>query len=290
MSHWLETFMRAVAVAALCTCLSCFAASASNAVTSSFKDCSDCPEMIVIPPGVFDLGSSTEEANRDLQSVPLLERSMAKSSVEREHPQHSVTIERSFGLAKYPVTRDEFSAFIEATQYQPARTCTLFANYRFSRRDGAAWDNPGFAQGGRDPVVCVSWQDANAYVAWLNKIKGNGADNELSGGFYRLPSEAEWEFAARAGTRTARWWGDAIDVDNADCDGCGSQWDKSRTAPVDSFAPNPLGLLQMLGGVWQLTQDCWHENYVGAPSDGSAWLGGDCTAHVMRGGSWSSDA
>jgi formylglycine-generating enzyme required for sulfatase activity len=280
----------AFVVAALWLCSGTFAAAPAQDAIRSFTDCAHCPEMIVVPPGTFLMGSSAADTDRDIQSVPLIEKIFAKNRIKTEYPQHAVKIVRSFALAKYPVTRDEFDAFIRATNYRPQGGCTLFipSNHHYANRDDAAWDRPGFDQMGREPVVCVSWQDANAYISWLNNGKVNGADAGLEGP-YRLPSEAEWEYAARAGTQTARWWGNAIGANNADCDGCGSPWDKSKTAPVDRFASNPFGLADMLGNVWQLTQDCWHESYVDASADGDAWIEGECNARVMRGGSWTNE-
>ena len=127
---------------------------------------------------------------------------------------------------------------------------------------------------GVQPVVSVSWYAARAYCTFQGE---------------RLPTEAEWEYVARANTTTAYWWGDAIGQNNAVCDGCGSQWDSQQTAPVGSFKPNPFGVFDTAGNVWEWTQDCWHSNYDGAPTDGSAWLeknGGNCTGRVVRGGSW----
>jgi formylglycine-generating enzyme required for sulfatase activity len=139
----------------------------------------------------------------------------------------------------------------------------------------------------RWPAVCVDWRDAEKYVAWLNdKVRQEHPAAVRATGPYRLPTEAEWEYAARGGTKTARWWGDSIGKDNANCNGCGSEWDNRLFADVDSFAPNPFGLYGMLGNAWQWTADCWHPNYVGAPEDGSAWTEARCSQHVMRGGSW----
>ena len=230
---------------------------------NEFRDCSDCPEMVVVPAGKFIMGSPATEHGR----------------FDAEGPQHPVSV-RSFALGKYDVTSEEFLIFLQQTGYQPAPCDPLY---------GLAWNSPGrgvaYPPGGveppRWPAVCLNWYDAEAYVAWLNaKVRGRD-------GPYRLPSEAEWEYAARAGTTTTRWWGDAIGIGNANCNGCGSQWQGKELAPVGSFPPNRFGLYDMLGNVWQWTDDCWNESYVGAPADGSAWTAGDCTKRVLRGGSWS---
>jgi formylglycine-generating enzyme required for sulfatase activity len=124
----------------------------------------------------------------------------------------------------------------------------------------------------------VNWDDAQAYVAWLSRMTGKT---------YRLLTEAEWEYAARAGSQAAYSWGDEIGKGNANCDGCGSQWDSKRTAPVGSFAANAFGLHDMHGNVWEWVEDCYHENYNGAPKNGSAWTEeGECSSRVVRGGSW----
>jgi formylglycine-generating enzyme required for sulfatase activity len=243
--------------------------------------------MVVVPAGSFLMGSSAEETKRDLNFVvPRGEGDIAQEFVAREQPQHLVEIVRPFALGRYPVTRGEFAAFVRETGYSSGGGCTLFANHKYEERAEAGWQNPGFGQTDRDPVVCVSWQDAKAYVAWVNG-KLRGAAPIEGGGPYRLPSEAEWEYAARAGTRTARWWGDSGGRNNANCDGCGSRWDRQSTAPVGSFRLNPFGLSDMLGNAWQWTEDCWNESYVGAPGDsGTAWKAGMCDSHVLRGGSW----
>ena len=123
------------------------------------------------------------------------------------------------------------------------------------------------------PAVCLDHKDALAFIAWLNaQVKAAHPALASRAGPYRLPSEAEWEYAARAGTTTARWWGDAIGSGNANCNGCGSEWDNRVLAPVDAFKPNPFGLYGLLGNDWEWTADCWHPSYVGAPKDGSAWI------------------
>ena len=132
------------------------------------------------------------------------------------------------------------------------------------------------------PVIDVSWGDAKQYVGWLSQLTGKE---------YRLLTEAEWEYAARAGARTRYSWGDGLGTGNADCDGCGSPWDLKQPAPVGSFRPNAWGLYDMHGNVWEWVEDSWHETYDGAPRDGSAWLaGGDPSFRVVRGGSWRNDS
>lgn len=267
----------------------CWAANVgAEKIPATFRDCSACPEMVVVPAGSFLMGSSAEETARDLEDVvPNKEVHFAQRFMASEHPQHPVSIERSFALGKYPVTRGEFAAFVRESGHSTEGGCTLWIDHAYPVRPEAGWQNPGCTQTDRDPVVCVSWQDARAYIAWLNG-KAHGRMPADGDGPYRLPSEAEWEYAARAGTRTARWWGDSIGTGNADCDGCGSQWDRQQPAPTASFPANAFGLSDMLGSAWEWNEDCWHQTYMEAPQDGSAWTTGKCELRVMRGGSWSS--
>jgi formylglycine-generating enzyme required for sulfatase activity/CRP-like cAMP-binding protein len=177
-----------------------------------------------------------------------------------ESPQHKVTIAAPFGVSKFEVRFDEWD------------TCVTYGDCHaqiFDSRFGR----------GRRPVINVSWYEAQRYVAWLSKMTGKR---------YRLLSEAEWEYAARAGTRTPYSWGDEIGKSKANCLGCGGEWDSSkRTAPVGSFAANAFGLHDMHGNVSEWVEDCFHANYDGAPADGSAWTaGGDCLSRVVRGGGW----
>ncbi|MCY4283154.1 MAG: formylglycine-generating enzyme family protein, partial [Gammaproteobacteria bacterium] len=146
---------------------------------------------------------------------------------------------------------------------------------------GRSWREPGYPVQDNQPVVCVSWNDAQAFIKWLS---------DETGGNYRLPTEAEWEYAARAGTTTKYSWGDDIGSNRANCDNddCGDSYD--YTAPVGSFPANPWGLHDMHGNVWEWVQDCWNDNYKGAPKDGSVWTSGDCSQRVIRGGSWFYDA
>jgi len=234
---------------------------------STFRDCPECPEMVTIPAGSFTMGVPAGEEERE--GVP-------DDFKGRSVPQHRVTI-REFALGKLEVTRGQFAAFANATGHSTGDKCFTYESGKWEDRSGRNWRSPGFAQTDRDPVVCVNWDDAKAYVAWLARQTGKT---------YRLASEAEWEYAARAGTSSARHWGDAIGSGNANCDGCGSQWDNKQTAPTGSFRANAFGLHDMLGNAWEWTEDCWNGTYAGAPTDGSAWTGGECGRRVLRGGSW----
>jgi formylglycine-generating enzyme required for sulfatase activity len=176
-----------------------------------------------------------------------------------ETPLHCVVV-RTFAIGACEVTSDEYDQFAKATNRE--------------------LPNVGDWGRGRRPVINITWEDANAYAMWLSAQTGKR---------YRLPTEAEWEYAARAGTKTEYWWGDKLAKGNAKCDGCGSQWDDKQTAPVGSFKPNSFGLHDTAGNVWEWVEDCWHENYNGAPTDGRAWReenGGMCNLRVIRGGSW----
>ena len=235
-----------------------------------FRECTDCPEMVAVPAGSFVMGSPKAEHGR----------------FDSEGPQHSVAV-GAFAIGKYDVTIAEFLIFLRETGYQPPPCDDI---------QHLAWHSPGHDRatppGETDPPLwpahCLNWSDAEAYIGWLNrKVAPTGATSRRLDGPYRLPSEAEWEYAARAGTTTARWWGEGIGTGNADCNGCGSKWDDDLIAPVGSFGPNSFGLYDMLGNVWQWVNDCWHESYVEAPSNGSSWTSGDCAMRVLRGGSWS---
>ncbi|MEI9994531.1 MAG: formylglycine-generating enzyme family protein [Rhizomicrobium sp.] len=235
-----------------------------------FQECPDCPLMIGIPAGSFTMGSPAEEVGH----------------FDNEGPRHAVHV-RAFALAKFDVTGEQFLNFLQATGYKPA-PCNPILDLRWHAPDNGIARPPVEVEPPRWPAVCLEWKDAQAYIAWLNAMVRK-ARPQIGGhaGPYRLPTEAEWEYAARGGTTTARWWGDALGTGNANCNGCGSASDARVLTDVDSFAANPFGLYGMLGNAWQWTADCWHPSYSGAPQDGSAWTaGGDCTRHVLRGGSW----
>lgn len=241
-----------------------------------FRDCPDCPEMVVIPAGSFNMGSSAEEKSWAVS------HGATPGSVSDEAPQHNVSL-RPFALGKYDVTRREYAAFVRETGYPTGDGCYDNGNPNSPKRAGATWQNPGFRQTERDPVICVSWQDAQAYVSWLNGKLRRAGSASVSGP-YRLPSEAEWEYAARAGTTTRFWWGDDDGVAAAHAwykDNAGRQ-----THPVGLKPPNPFGLYDMAGNVWQWTEDCYAESYANAPADGSAAETGNACLRVDRGGSW----
>ena len=242
-------------------------------VGKKFRDCESCPEMVVVPAGSYMMGSPALEAERD----------------DDEGPVHRVTIAQPFAVGVYEVTRGEFGRFVGATGYSTVDRCWTFEDGKGKERSGRGWKNPGFEheQGEREPVVCVSWDDAQAYVRWLSEETGEA---------YRLLSEAEWEYVARAGTTTARYWGESEAgqcryANGADA-GTGFEWAESchdghaRTAPVGRYEANAFGLYDVLGNVWEWTQDCWNKSYAGAPSNGGAWESGNCSWRVLRGGSW----
>ena len=254
---------------------------------TEFRDCSNgCPEMVMLPQGRFVMGAPPGEEERE-----------NVMNFFRGHsvPQHLVTIQYRLSIAKFDVTRDEYAQFVTETNRPDPDSCYgPDASGKEIDIRGANWHSPGFPQTGRDPVVCVSWEDAQAYAAWLSAKAGHG---------YRLPTEAEWEYAARAGTTTARYGSDNPaelcryinhgDLDFGDRHPAESDVNRQCrdgygfTSPVGSLTPNQFGLYDMLGNVWQWTEDCWNENYNGAPSDGSSWQAGDCTRRVMRGGAYS---
>ena len=263
------------------------------------SDCPDCPQLVVIAAGEFTMGSPASEAGR----------------FDHEGPQRAVRIARPFALGRSEVTFAEFQRFAQEAGYRteaernvgrPGCFAFNFSDRTATKNDwqpGKSWRDPGFEQTTeRDPVVCVSWNDAKAYLRWLSGKTGKT---------YRLPTEAEWEYAARAGTKTARHWGDdpaqacawANVADQSTYRtgvGSGSKtWARSNrhdcndgrylTAPAGSYKANAFGLYDMLGNAGEWTEDCWNAGYQGAPADGSAWLTGDCSRRVLRGSSWGSE-
>jgi formylglycine-generating enzyme required for sulfatase activity len=206
-----------------------------------FRDAALAPELVVIPAGEFMMGSPDQNEGRR----------------RNEGPRHRVTIGRRFALGRYPVTFDEYDRFCEAT--------------RREKPGDEGWGR------GRRPVINISWDDAQAYIAWLSQETGKT---------YRLPSEAEWEYACRAGTTTRYSFGDAITPQNANYGDSGL----GRTSEVGTYPANPWKIHDMHGNVWEWLKDDWHENYQSAPTDGSAWKdaqkGREPRLCVLRGGSW----
>ena len=264
---------------------------------SVIRDCPGCPEMVVLAAGSFTMGSSADEKSWAAS------HGGSAGSVADEAPQHQVSVP-SFALGKYDVTRGEYAAFVREAGYAAGDGCGHGrAILKWEKDPKVTWDNPGYAQMDRDPVVCVSWQDARAYIAWLNRKAHRGSAASASGS-YRLPSEAEWEYAARR-TTTKFYWGDedAAAPDHAWFNansGCvnvsGLFCDRGHTHAVGAKPPNAFGLYDMAGNVWQWTEDCYDNSYAGIPADGRAndAASSDATARdrqgkclrVDRGGSW----
>jgi len=239
-----------------------------------FRDCPTCPLMKALPPGQFQQGAAAGQADVS----PL------------EMPRHTVRIPYPLGMGVYEITLGEFREFSAATAHRSAG-CQMY-NGKWQDSSELNWNNVGFTQTSLHPVACVSWRDAREFAAWLSKKTGQK---------YRLATESEWEYAARAGWADPRPWKDNLEGACADAnvaDQSAAQqypgWKVNPcsdgyvyTAPVGSFQSNAFGLYDMLGNVFEWVQDCWHPDYRGAPADGSAWLAnGDCTQHNLRGGSW----
>ncbi len=227
------------------------------------------PDMVVIPAGEFWMGSRPGELMRDPQ---------------REAPLHRVVIAQSFAIGRFAVTVAEFEAFVEATGHPvPVRMMTGEDDV-WRERPGRSFQNPGFSQAADHPVVGVIWDDAIAYASWLTRRTGKP---------YRLPSEAEWEYTARAGTTTAFWWGDTISPDAANYNGNYAYGPGGRTGvyragtvSVEAFDPNPWGLYHMHGNAWEWCVDVWSPDYADGPADQTPRHTGDARIRVLRGGSW----
>jgi formylglycine-generating enzyme required for sulfatase activity/DNA-binding winged helix-turn-helix (wHTH) protein len=250
-----------------------------SAARPNFKDCSGCPEMVALPLGEFMMGSPKDERGRQ--------------GSERR-PQR-VVIPKRIAIGKFEVTVDQFSAFVTDTGMAVGNACQMVVRFDGGGRSPwgppeASFRQPGFEVSGSQPVVCISWHEAQAYVAWLSHRTGKP---------YRLPTEAEWEYAARAGTSTVYSFGED---ETALCGyarfadlGSGFEWRggcRGDTVaygpiPVGSLKPNPWGIFDMHGNAWEWVEDCWTPNASDMPTDGSAFSRpGGCEVGVMRGGSW----
>jgi formylglycine-generating enzyme required for sulfatase activity len=287
MKHYLQTtIILATNIIILCSIITGKKALGQNDHTphDTFKDCSDCPEMVVIPAGTFMMGSPESEAGHSVV----------------EGPQTSVSVGQ-FAAAKF----GQWQAFVNATSRPLMGGCAFSGFKDTTRKDwasnpDASWRNLGFPQDSTNPVVCITWNDAQDYVKWLS---------QKTGYTYRLLTEAEWEYAARAGTTTAYPWGTAASHDFANY-GADSGWtgltsgrDKwMGTSPVGSFPPNAFGLYDMQGNVLQYVEDCFSPTLSNMPADGSAYkkdivlsmtgrysfMNGKrtCDSRMVRGGDW----
>jgi formylglycine-generating enzyme required for sulfatase activity len=235
------------------------------------RDCPTCPSLTVLPAGRFKQGSADANASPSVR------------------PLHWVSIKNPFAMSTSAVTVDQFRAFITATG-RDMQGCDAYDG-RWKHQDKNSWQSPGFEQSGTHPVTCASWSDATAYAQWLSAQTGH---------HYRLPSASEWEYAARGGSEAVQPWS----ANGSDACANANVADLSATrrfpgwtafncndgyvftAPVGSFTANAFGLNDMLGNVFQWTEDCWNANYKGAPIDGSARTDGNCNEHELRGGSW----
>jgi formylglycine-generating enzyme required for sulfatase activity len=244
---------------------------------TALKECNNCPKMVPLPGGAFMMGAAPGE----------------QDATKAEQPQKKITV-KSFSIGKFAVTREQFADFVKDAHYQPSDRCDVDGSNKMTADQ--RWDRPAFgsySQSARDPVVCVSWDDADAYVHWLAKITGKP---------YRLPSEAEWEYAARAGLTGAFMWDDGDDkgmcryanVADLSVLQVFPGWNVARcndghpfTAPVDALKPNAFGIHGMLGNVKQWVADCPTASPSEVPGDGSP-VGGDCTDHMVRGSAWNS--
>ena len=233
-----------------------------------FSDLDGAPEMVVVPAGSFMMGSPETEPGR----------------FPNESPLHKVTIAQPFAVDRHAITRGQFAAFVKATGHK-AEGGHKSTGREWTLDPKASWRDPRFPQDDSHPVTCVNWDDAKAYISWLAAATGKP---------YRFLTEAEWEYAARAGTTTPFWWGSSITPAQANYDGKGGGSITGRyrtgTVPVGDFAANPWGLYNVHGNVWEWCEDVWNDNYDGAPTDGSPWLqGGPGGCRVVRGGAWYSN-
>lgn len=264
------------------------AATDAKAVPSAFTDCRDCPQMVIVPAGSATLGSTPDERARS---------GIVALFGDREGPTYRATFARPYAIGRTEVTRGQYRAFIDATGRPDPASCGVHEPKAdtWGPQPGYNWRTPGFDQDDSHPAVCVSYDDAVAYTAWLSKRTGRA---------YRLPSDAEWEYAARGGTTTSWAWGDAPEagcaVANllsagtlaklgwphslADRLVCSSA--RSFTVPVASYPPNRFGVYDMAGNAFEWAADCNSPDNSDAHADGSARLSGACDRHYLKGGAF----
>ena len=207
-------------------------------VGERFRDCPECPELVVIPAGSFIMGS--------------------EKGSSRERPAKKVTIPRRLAIGRYETIFDEWDAC------HAAGGCAKNAYDR-------DWGR------GRRPVINITYADIQQYLGWISKRTGQT---------YRLPSEAEWEYAARAGTTTKYWWGDKFFKGRVNCQRCGTKWSGKKSAPIGTFAANPWGLYETAGNIFEYVSDCWHKTHEATPTDGSPYVDAKCASRILKGGAW----
>ena len=253
---------------------------ADLAAGTVIKDCASCPEMVIVPPGNFIMGTAANAKEVDPS--------------RGETPQAKIAIARTFALGRTEVTRGQYKQFVAETGHQTKHQCRVW-DKEFKESDTANWEQPMQPAEPKDdhPVACVSWNDAVAFAAWLSQKTGHT---------YRLPSTAEWEYAARAGTTSSRFWGDSPDdacqyantFDISSAEKYPFNWVHAQckdgyadVAPVGKFKPNAFGLYDMIGNVWEWQADCYAGSSQGRPKDGTAWVWEGCGEfHENRGGGW----
>ncbi len=245
------------------------------------KDCPTCPELVVIPAGEFTMGAREIEWK-------WWKRPEMRRYYDSQIPRHKVTL-KSFAIGRFEITLGQWREFAEATDRSGDGGCFYWTGTTAIAKKETSWRNPGYAQDDDHPVACLNWDDANDYTIWLSQKTGRK---------YRLPSEAEWEYAARSGHDTMHTWGEDWENNEAcvyanisDIGSGGAVFDcddgYARTAPVGSFPANDWGVFDMEGNIGEWVQDCYHPGYDGAPVDGSVWKGPErCGAKVRRANSW----
>lgn len=252
---------------------------------AAFRDCDTCPEVVVVPAGTFTMGSTPEE---------LVRAGLPDEQGNREKPAHRVTIAKPFAMGRGELTVGEYKAFVAATGHTESKNCTTWseATKTWGPVADATWRNPGYAQTDSHPVGCLTIDDARAYTTWLSKTTGHT---------YRVPSEAEWEYVAKLGTPTDHSavdicrFANVSDALRAEAHG-GDINDATRffkcrdgyvyASPVGSFPPDKLGLVDVIGNIWEWTEDCFIPHYEGAPTDGSVRSEKGCERLIVRGGGW----
>jgi formylglycine-generating enzyme required for sulfatase activity len=282
--------MRRAWLASVIACVAAHAAAQTAPATDAARDCPVCPELALVPPGQFTMGSRPDSVEAETDTG--------------ESPGVALSFARPFLISRREITVAEFRRFVETTGAKSAPGCRIWLGGQWVQDRDRSWRDPGFAAPPRDddPVVCVSWEDARAYAEWLGRESGKR---------YRIPSEAEWEYVARGGTSFPRYWGEhdsredvalslACDhanvYDRSATDALRFSWPNARCndrapmlAPVGRYKPNAFGVFDIIGNAREWVMDCYTESYAGRPTDARAWAWqGGCERKSVRGGSWAS--